>query len=104
MVLHVMMMTDTAGALEAEVMRGEGPGVDLMTRTMRNPTVLKEDLIDSAVAEADHIVADLIGGSDHNQGQTVGLAPNHSQKRKKKRGDLGRIPNLKQMANTKVLE
>lgn len=106
MVLHVMMMTDP-GALEAAVMRGEGPGVDLMTRTMRDPTVLKGDLIDRAVAEADQIVADLIGGSDHNRGPTADLAPNRSQERKKKRGvlDLDRIPKQKQMANTKqVLE
>lgn len=40
MVLRVMMMTDP-DALEAAVMRGEDPGVDLMTRTMRDPTVLK---------------------------------------------------------------
>lgn len=52
-------------------------------------------------------LVDLIGGRDHNQGPTVGLTPNRSQERKKKRGVLGldHIQNLKQIANTKqVLE
>lgn len=102
-----MMITIDIGGLGAAVMRGEGLGAGLMSRTMRDLTAQKADLIDSAVAEADHIVADLIGGIGHNPGLTVGLTPSHNQEKKGERDDLdlGHILDLKQMGNLKpVLE